>query len=117
MDTSAKKQKRQRRHKRVRAKIFGTAARPRLVVFKSNRYIYVQLVDDERGKTLSQVSSLKLKSGKKKPVDLAKETGKSIAKAALAKKIEKVAFDRGGYKYHGVIRALAEGAREEGLKF
>ena len=100
--------KRKRRHKRVRAKIKGTAKVPRLCVFRSSKYIYAQIIDDEKGKTLVAVNG-KLAS--------AAETGKSIAKKAIEKKINKVVFDRGGYKYHGKVKALADGAREGGLKF
>ena len=105
-----KQEKRLRRHKRVRAKIAGSAEVPRLCVFRSHQYIYAQLVDDEKGKTLIAVQG-------KANVDKAKKVGKLIAKKALEKKIEKVVFDRGGYKYHGKVKALAEGAREGGLKF
>lgn len=113
-----KQQKRIRRHKRVRAKISGTKERPRLCIFKSTKYIYAQLIDDERGKTLVAVSSRELKKVKNaKKVDLAKEVGKLIAKKAKDKKIEKVVFDRGGYQYHGRVKAVAEGAREGGLIF
>ena len=135
-----KQEKRYRRHKRVRAKIVGTARRPRLCVFRSNRHIWTQLIDDEKGKTIIAVSDLeigqKAKSKKqkvKKPsfvkateekgkkragkIALAYEVGKLIAKKALENKIEKVVFDRGGYKYHGRVKALAQGAREAGLKF
>jgi len=124
-----KKQKRYRRHKRVRAKLFGTAKRPRLCVFRSAKHIYAQLIDDEKGKTLAEDSDLKLKKSKAKITKLkeekvrsrkaaiAYEVGKLIAKKALEKKIEKVIFDRGGYQYHGRVKALAEGAREGGLKF
>ncbi len=110
--------KRYRRHKRVRAKIFGNAKVPRLGVFRSGLHIYAQVIDDEKGKTLLSASDreLKRKKGQKK-IDRAKEVGKLIAKKALEKKIEKVVFDRGGYQYHGRVRALAEGAREGGLKF
>ena len=113
-----KQEKRLRRHKQVRAKIYGTKERPRLCVFKSVKYIYAQLIDDEKGKTLAAVSYRELKGkGAKTKVDTAKEVGKLIAKKALEKKIEKVVFDRGGYQYHGRVKALAEGAREGGLKF
>ena len=103
------KSKRQIRHKRVRAKIFGTAERPRLSVFKSNKYIYAQLVDDENGKILGAASDRDLKS--------AYEVGKLLAKKAADKGIKKVVFDRSGYKFHGAILELAKGAREGGLKF
>ena len=100
--------KRKRRHKRVRAKIKGTAKVPRLCVFRSSKYIYAQIIDDEKGKTLASVNG-KLAS--------AAEIGKLIAKKSVEKKINKVVFDRGGYKYHGKVKALADGAREAGLKF
>ena len=100
--------KRQRRHRRVRAKIKGTIDIPRLCVFRSNKYIYAQIIDDENGKTLASAKS-ELKNANK--------TGKDIAKKAIDQKIKKIVFDRGGYKYHGRVKALAEGAREAGLKF
>lgn len=112
-----KQNKRKRRHKRVRAKISGTKDRPRLCIFKSNKHIYAQLIDDEKNKTLATVGDLKIKKGKKLKVDIAKEVGKLIAEQAKTLKIEKVVFDRGGYQYHGRVKALAEGAREGGLKF
>ena len=106
------------RHRRVRAKIYGTAKMPRLCVFRSAKHIYGQLIDDEKSQTLVSASDLELriKKGKTK-VEKAKEVGKLIAKKAQKLKIEKVVFDRGGYKYHGRVKALAEGAREGGLKF
>jgi len=107
-----KQEQRKRRHKRVRAKISGTIKIPRLCLFKSNQYIYAQLIDDENGKTLIVVSDLKEKKPK-----TAFEIGKMLADKALKKKIKKIVFDRGGYKYHGRVKALAEGAREGGLKF
>ena len=119
-----KREKRRRRHARVRGKVFGTKEKPRLSVFRSLKHIYAQLIDDEKGKTLVAASDLELKSfldkvGRKriKKIEIAKEVGKLIAKKALAKKINYVVFDRGGYKYHGRVKALAEGARENGLKF
>jgi large subunit ribosomal protein L18 len=128
-----KQEKRKRRHRRVRAKVFGTKEVPRLCVFRSSRHIYAQLVDDEEGKTLVAVSDLKLKLPKQKApkskggkeegnprtgkVAKAFEVGKLIAKEALNKGIKKVVFDRGGYKYHGRVKAVAEGAREGGLEF
>ncbi len=115
-----KKEKRIRRHKRVRAKISGTAERPRLCVFKSEKHIYGQLIDDDKGKTLAQASDLELvlkKSEKQGKMNVALEVGKLIAGKAKDLKIEKVVFDRGGYKFHGKIKSLAEGAREGGLKF
>jgi len=114
-----KQEKRIRRHKRVRAKVFGTAQVPRLCVFRSNKHIYAQLIDDEKGKTLVAASDLEIKYKKKKITknEKALEVGKLIAKKAMEKKIKKVVFDRGGYKYHGRVKALAEGAREGGLIF
>lgn len=108
-------EKRARRHKRIRARIFGTASTPRLAAFRSNSYIYAQLIDDEAGKTLASASSLEVKAGNK--TKAAGETGKAIAKKALDQKITKVVFDRGGYVYAGRVKALADGAREGGLKF
>ena len=105
---------RSRRHARIRAKVMGTLARPRLSVFKSNRDIYAQLIDDEKGMTLVSSSSRGLKGVLSKR---ASEAGKLLAKAAISKKIEQVVFDRGGYRYTGVVEALAQGAREEGLSF
>ncbi len=105
------------RHLRVRKKISGTAETPRLCVFRSNAHIEAQLIDDTKGHTLACVSSygLKLKNGSN--VEAAKIVGKEIAKLAKDKKIENVVFDRGGYIYHGRVKALAESARENGLKF
>ena len=111
-----RQEKRLRRHKRVKAKMHGTSKKPRLCVFKSHQYIYVQLIDDDKAKTIAAANDQQLKS-KKIKTDKAKEVGKLIAKKALEKKIEKVVFDRGGYKYHGRVKAVAEGAREGGLKF
>ncbi len=106
--------KRIARHKRVRAKIIGTAERPRFSVFKSNKHIYVQLIDDHTGKTLSSISDKEVKDGKD---NVAYELGKSIAKKAVALGIKKIVFDRGGYKFHGSVSKLALGAREGGLEF
>ena len=109
--------KRLKRHKRVRAKVFGTASRPRLCVFRSAKNIYAQVIDDEKGVTLVACSSLNDKSQYGGNKEAAKAVGEAVAKAALAKGIENVVFDRGGYIYHGRVQALAEGAREAGLKF
>lgn len=103
-----KKVKKLRRHRRVRAKINGTAETPRLCVFRSNQYIYAQIIDDDAGKTMANAKG-DLKS--------AKEVGTEIAEKAMALKIVKIVFDRAGYKYHGRVKSLAEGAREKGLKF
>lgn len=108
--------KRQRRAVRTRAKIFGTAARPRLSVFRSNKHIYAQLIDDEGGKTLLCASDLEIKQ-KDKKTDIAGAVGKQLAQKAKTVKIKAVVFDRGGYKYHGRVKALADGAREGGLEF
>ena len=129
-----KKEKRHQRHKRVRAKIKGKKDRPRLCVFRSNTYIYAQLIDDEKGKTLLVASDLeikqKTKNKKQKTVKKKEEkeslagkkatafqVGQLIADKAIKKGIKKVVFDRGGYQYHGRVKALAEGARGGGLKF
>jgi large subunit ribosomal protein L18 len=101
--------------KRVRAGMTGTAARPRLSVFKSSRFIYAQLIDDKTGKTLAAASDVKNKSVAKVPS--AHSVGAKIAEAAKLKKIKTVIFDRGGFRYHGRIKAVAEGAREAGLEF
>lgn len=111
-----KKAKRIIRHKRVRAKAEGTTSKPRLCVFRSNQYIYAQLIDDATGKTILAVNDSATK-GKDKKADSSKKIGLEIAKQAIDKKITEVVFDRGGYKYHGRVKALAEGAREGGLKF
>lgn len=111
-----KRNKRQLRHGRVRAVVSGTTERPRLSVFRSASHIYAQLIDDATGKTLAQASSRELK-GKAAKTDNSAEVGKAIAAAAKQKGIEQVVFDRGGFRYHGRVKALAEGAREGGLKF
>jgi large subunit ribosomal protein L18 len=107
---------RERRHNRIRAKAIGTKEKPRLSVFRSNRHITLQLIDDQSGKTLVSASDLKLKK-KATKTEIAKEIGKKLAETAKEKKIKKVVFDRGGYKYHGRVKAAAEGAREGGLNF
>ena len=113
-----RKMERTRRHIRVRRKISGTAERPRLCVYRSNSNIYVQLIDDIAGNTLAQASTLdKEVKVKKANKEVAKEVGKLIAKRAKGKKIDTVVFDRSGYIYHGVVKELAEAAREGGLKF
>ena len=106
-----------RKHKRVRAKISGTSDLPRLVVFRSNKHIEAQIIDDVKGVTLVSASSVQLKLDNGGNVEGAKLVGAKIAELAKAKKIEKVVFDRGGYIYHGRVAALAEAAREGGLKF
>ena len=114
---SVKQEKRIRRHKKIRAKIIGTKDRPRFCVSKSLKHIYAQLIDDKKGKILLSASDMDLKHKKIKKAEAAKEVGKAVAKMALEQKIEKVVFDRGGLIFHGRIKALAEGAREGGLKF
>ncbi len=104
-----------RRHKRIRSKISGTADVPRISVYRSNKYLYVQLIDDTTGKTLASADSRELKT--KVKADQAKELGMALAKKALAQKVEKAVFDRSGYLYTGKIKAVADGAREGGLKF
>ena len=107
-----------KRHKRVRAKISGTAACPRLNVFRSSKNIYAQIIDDEQGVTLAAASSVEKDFGENKGnKDEARKVGALIAERAKAKGIETVVFDRGGYIYHGRVKELAEGAREGGLKF
>ena len=116
METTLKK--RQRRRKRVRAKIKGTAQRPRLTVFRSNQAIYAQIIDDEKGVTLVAASEKDLDKNKKgRKTERARWVGEILAQKALKKKIIRVVFDRGYYQYHGRVRALAEGARKGGLKF
>lgn len=119
-----KLQKKRQRHRRVRAKVKGTAERPRLSVFKSNKYIYAQIINDELGVTFIQAQDLNEKTIKniesdesKAKISEAYKVGQLIAKRALEKGIEKIVFDRGGYKYFGRIKAIADGARKGGLKF
>ena len=113
-----RKFERTRRHIRVRRKISGTAERPRLCVYRSNTNIYAQVIDDVAGKTLVSASTLdKEVKTKKANKEAAKEVGSLIAKRAKAAKISNVVFDRGGYVYHGVVKELAETAREGGLEF
>ena len=113
-----RKLERTRSHARVRTKVSGTAERPRLCVYRSNTNLYAQIIDDVSGKTLVQASTLdKEVKTKKSNIEAAKEVGTLIAKRATANKIETVVFDRGGYIYHGVVKALAEAAREGGLEF
>ena len=117
MSTLTKRQARIRRHRRVRGKIAGTAERPRLAVFRSNRGIFAQLIDDDSGRTLAAAgwNSLGKLSGSK--VEQAKAVGEALGKAAKDAGVKTCVFDRGGYLYHGRVKALAEGAREEGLQF
>ena len=113
-----RKLERQRRHIRVRTKISGTAERPRLCVYRSNSNVYAQIIDDVAGNTLVSASTLdKEVKTKHSNKEAAKEVGKLIAKRAAEKNIKDVVFDRGGYIYHGVVKELAEAAREGGLEF
>lgn len=112
----AKQLKRTRRKMKIRAKLSGTKERPRLSVFRSNKGMFVQLIDDETGKTLAGVGITEVKA-KDKKTNLSFELGKMIAKKAADLKITNVVFDRSGYKYHGRVKALADGAREGGLNF
>jgi large subunit ribosomal protein L18 len=112
--TQYKNHMREMRHKRLRAKIVGTATRPRLAVYRSNTAIYAQLIDDAAAKTLASVDSRKEKGT---PIEKAKVVGAAIAKKAAALNLAEVVFDRGGFKYQGGIAALADAAREAGLKF
>ena len=111
------RQRRLRRHKRVRKDVFGTAERPRLVVFRSNRGISAQLIDDTAGRTLAAASSLDLKGDKRTKSDQAAEVGKLLAEKAKQANVKTAVFDRGGYLYHGRVKALADAVREGGLEF
>lgn len=120
MEVKEKKERKKRRHKRIRAKIFGTLTKPRLCVFRSNKHIYAQAVDDTSGKVLALSSDLELEDKPKEKsakVEDAFKTGEIIGKKLLKMNIKKVVFDKGGYKYHGQVKALAEGARKSGLEF
>ena len=113
-----RKLERTRRHIRVRTKVSGTAERPRLCVYRSNSNIYAQIIDDVAGNTLVSASTLdKSVKTKKSNKEAAKEVGALIAKKALEKNVKTVVFDRGGYIYHGIVKELAEAAREGGLEF
>jgi large subunit ribosomal protein L18 len=117
MTVMTKRDARERRHRRVRGKISGTAERPRLAVYRSNRGIFAQLVDDENGRTLASANWVTVGGKKTKKAEQASEVGKALASAAKAAGIDRCVFDRGGYLYHGRVKALAEGAREGGLQF
>jgi len=109
---------RKRRRLRIRRKIHGTAQRPRLSVFRSNKHIYAQLIDDDLGRTITQAASRNIGiKGSCKTVEAAKQVGKALAESAKEAGVEEIVFDRGGYIYHGRVQALADGAREGGLRF
>ena len=116
MKTNEKVRSRTKRHRRVRKKVIGTPERPRLAVFRSNRHIYAQVIDDVAGRTLASSSSLATKDGDD-PSANAKAVGLALAERAKAAGVTAVAFDRGGFMYHGRVKALADGAREGGLEF
>lgn len=117
ISTKHKKQLRILRAKRVRARIHGTAQKPRLSVFRSLKHLSAQLINDDLGQTLASVSDYEIKGSQAKPVEQAAQLGKLLAEKAQKAKIKKVVFDRGAYRYHGRIKALAEAARENGLDF
>lgn len=113
----SKEQRRARIKRRVRKNVTGTPTTPRLSIFRSNKEIYGQVIEDVTGKTLAAASSLKLDTKGKDKSEVAKAVGAELAKQAIAAKIESVVFDRNGFLFHGRIKAFAEGAREAGLKF
>ena len=115
MSTVTSPQRRLKRRRRVRAKVTGTAERPRISVFRSNRGIFAQLIDDDSGRTLASVSWIESDLRSLKPMEQANKAGELLAQRAKAANIETAVFDRGGYRYHGRVKALAEGAREGGL--
>jgi large subunit ribosomal protein L18 len=117
MFANSKTESRKKRHRSIRKRIEGSVERPRLAVFRSTRHIYAQVIDDLAQKTLVSTSDVDADKGAGKKKDRAKAVGTAIAKKCLEKGIDKVVFDRAGYKYHGRVSALADGAREAGLKF
>jgi large subunit ribosomal protein L18 len=117
MSVSTAPARRLRRRRRVRAKVHGTAERPRISVFRSNRGIFAQLIDDEAGVTLAAVNWTESDLRSLKPLEQAEQAGRRLAERAKAAGIDAAVFDRGGYQYHGRVKALAEGAREGGLTF
>jgi large subunit ribosomal protein L18 len=117
MAVATKPQQRLRRRRRVRARIRGSAARPRLSVFRSNRGVFAQLIDDDAAVTLASVSWTEAELRKLGPLEQAKKAGELLAERGKQAKVSECVFDRGGYQYHGRVQALAEGAREGGLRF
>lgn len=116
MTKLTRKTKRVMRHRRVRSKMSGSESMPRLMVFRSNKHLYVQLIDDEKSQVIASSSDIKMKP-KKTGMDMAKEIGKVIAGKMKERNIEKIVFDRGGYKYHGQVKVLAEEMRALGITF
>jgi large subunit ribosomal protein L18 len=116
MDAKTKKRALKRRHRRVRKKVIGTAERPRLAVYRSNRHVYAQVIDDAAGRTLAAASTQTVSNGKD-PKSKAKAVGSDLAAKAKSAGVTKVTFDRSGFRFHGRVRAVAEGAREGGLEF
>ena len=117
MTVVTKRQQRLRRRRRVRARIVGTAERPRLSVYRSNRGVFAQLIDDDRGHTVAAVNWIEPELRKLSAAEQAKRAGQLLAERAKAAGVETCVFDRGGYQYHGRVKALADGAREGGLVF
>ena len=117
MSSLTTREARKRRHRRIRGKVAGTATRPRLAVFRSNRGVFAQLIDDDAGKTIVGASWIGLKGFKGDKTEQAREVGKVLAAAAKKAGVEAAVFDRGGYLYHGRVKALADAAREGGLAF
>lgn len=112
-----KENRRLRIRRNIRSKVSGTSERPRLAVYRSNTTIYAQLIDDSMGKTIASVSSKEIESSKNATIQIAKTVGQKLAEKAKTSGVSSVTFDRGGYLYHGKVKALAEGAREGGLNF
>ena len=113
-----KQRKRLQRKRHIRKRIFGTADRPRLTVFRSNRYVYIQVIDDEKGATLASVNNRQKENGALKTnVENAGKLGEMIGSKLKEQSIDTIVFDRNGYKYHGIVKAIADGARKTGLKF
>ena len=117
MTVASAPQRRLKRRRRVRAKIRGTATRPRISVFRSNRGVFVQLIDDDAGRTLASVTWTEPELRTLKPMEQASRAGALLAERAASVGVQRAVFDRGGYRYHGRVKALAEGAREGGLEF
>lgn len=117
MATLTREDRRRKRRRRVRAKVHGTGERPRVSVFRSNRGVFAQLIDDEAGRTLASVSWTEPELRSLAPIEQARRAGMLLAERAKGAQVQSVVFDRGGYRYHGRVRALADGAREGGLEF